>query len=306
MRASNPSAQTVAEEDLLQEIRALSTYVAPEMILRRQLRLAELQNAQFGALAEDLSTRLDAAFSKMSQTLADGAASAFTPLRDEIAAMSARVGEANAGVAESAGATFGNLWQDGVGRHLDSFGAQMGALLAALDSHAAQIRRGRNRLWRRDRTRRRPADRNRRARMAALMEQSQDRMAATLAAFETKIAGLPAAFAATSEQGARDMGAACARRSRTPIRRRRDSSRANAEKTVGAHRGRRRRPGLGRFGLDAGGPDSRTQMAEGARIVSASGEEAAARLTRMVEAFASAVSRLATRLDQTETGARRP
>jgi len=45
-------AQTLAEEDLLREIRALSTYVAPEMILRRQLRLAESQNAQFGALLQ--------------------------------------------------------------------------------------------------------------------------------------------------------------------------------------------------------------------------------------------------------------
>ena len=54
-------------------------------------------NAQFGALAANLSARLDAAFSKMSQTLSDGAASAFTPLRDELAAMSARVGRPTQG-----------------------------------------------------------------------------------------------------------------------------------------------------------------------------------------------------------------
>ncbi|WP_296709044.1 hypothetical protein [Rhodoblastus sp.] len=293
------SAQTVAEEDLLQEIRALSTYVAPEMILRRQLRLAEAQNAQFGALAENLSARLDAAFSKMSETLADGAASAFTPLRDEIAAMSARVGEANAGVAESAGATFGNLWQDGIGRHLDSFGAQMGALLAALDSmprkfaevetgFGGEIGRGADQLTQSA------------GRMAALMEQSQDRMAATLAAFETKIAGLPATFAATSEQGARDLGAALRQTLENANQAAEDSSRANAEKMSARIENVAAALASAASALTQAGADSRTQMAEGAKLVSASGEESAARLTRMVEAFASAVSRLATRLDQTE------
>jgi hypothetical protein len=292
-------AQTLAEEDLLREIRALSTYVAPEMILRRQLRLAESQNAQFGALAENLSSRLDAAFSKMSQTLSDGAASAFTPLRDEIAAMSARVGEANAGVAESAGATFGALWQDGIGRHLESFGTQMGALLGALDAmprkfaevergFGGEIGRGADELTQSA------------GRMATLMEQSQDRMAATLAAFELKIADLPAAFAATSQQGARDMSAALRQTLENVHQSAEESSRVHAETMSARIDSVANALASAASALTKAGADSRAQMTEGAKIVSASGEESAARLTRMVEAFAAAVGRLSTRLDQTE------
>ncbi|WP_374544855.1 hypothetical protein [Rhodoblastus sp.] len=268
------AAQTVAEEDLLREIRALSLYVAPEMILRRQLRLAEAQSARYDTLADVLTARLDAAFVKMSDTLAEGAAKAFAPLRDEIAGLSARANEANASVAESAGAAFGSLWRDGIGRHLESFSGEIGRGADDLTQSAA--------------------------RMAAQMEQSQDRMAATLAAFETKIAGLPAAFAATSEQNARDAGAALRRTLDDAHKAAEESSQVQAEKMSARIEGVAAALAAAAGALTQAGVESRAQMAEGAKAVSASGEEAAARLTRMVEAFANAVSRLSTRLDQTE------
>jgi hypothetical protein len=297
------AAQTRVEEDLLHEIRALSIYVAPEMILRRQLRLAETQNERFGALAENFSARLDAAFAKMSENvaakIADSAGAAFTPLRDEIAVMSARIGQTNESVADSAGAAFGNIWQDGVARHLDAFGAQMSAMLAALDSmprkfgevesgFGGAVGRGAEEL-------------NQSAgRMAAMMEQSQDRMAATLAAFELKIAGLPSAFASASEQSARDASAALRQTLDSANQAAEEASRANAEKMSSRIDGVAAALAAAASALTQAGADSRAQMAEGAQMVSASGEAAAMRLTRMVEAFASAVSRLSARLDQTE------
>jgi hypothetical protein len=268
------AAQTVAEDDLLREIRALSTYVAPEMILRRQLRLAETQGARFDAFAETLAARLDAALTKMSSALAEGAAGAFAPLRDEIAALNARVGETNASVAESAGAAFGDLWRDGIGQRLDSFGAEVGRGAGELTDSAG--------------------------RMAAMMEQSQSHMAATLAAFEAKIGSIPAAFAATSEQGARDMSAALRQTLDSAQQAAEQASRANAETIAARMEGVVAALAASAASLSQAGAESRAQMAEGAKAVAASGEEAAARLTRMVEAFAAAVSRLATRLDQTE------
>ena len=46
-----------------------------------------------------------------------------------------------------------------------------------------------------------------------------------------------------------------------------------------------KRVGLGRLCPDQSRPDSRAEMAQGAENVPASGEESAARLTRMIDAF---------------------
>ncbi|MCI4678722.1 hypothetical protein K9U33_08670 [Rhodoblastus acidophilus] len=214
-------AQTQAEDALLHEIRALSTYVAPEMILRRQLRLMEAQNARFGGLFEALDV------------------------------LPRRIGDVQSGL-----------------------GNEIGRGAEELNQSAA--------------------------RMAALMEQSQDRMAATLAAFELKIANLPSAFAATAEQGARDMSAALRQTLDGAALAADEAGRAGAEKMTARIEGVAAALAAAAAALTQAGVESRAQMAEGAKAVSASGEEAAARLTRMVDAFASAVGRLSERLGQTE------
>ena len=138
-------AQTLAEEDLLREIRALSTYVAPEMILRRQLRLAKSQNAQFGALAENLSSRTRRRFL---ENVADAVGRRGLGLhaaarRDRSHERTRRRSQRRGG-----GERRRDLRRLVAGRDRPAsgvFGTQMGALLGALDSMPrkfAEVERG--------------------------------------------------------------------------------------------------------------------------------------------------------------------
>ena len=215
------AAQTGAEDALLHEIRGLSTYVAPEMILRRQLRLMETQNTRFAGLFETLDL------------------------------LPRRIGDVQSGLG------------DEIGR-----GAEV------LNESAA--------------------------RMAKQMEDSQERMTAILAVFEMKLANLPASVAAATEQGARDMNAALRQTLDGAAQAAEETSRLHGEKMSARIESVAAALAAAASALTTASAESRAQMAEGAQAVSASGEEAAARLSRMIDAFASAVSRLSARLDQTD------
>ena len=273
--------QAGAEDFLLEELRALSTYVAPEMLLRRQLRLAE-------ALPHTIAASVGAS---VAQT--------FAPIRDEIAAMSARVGQANANVAESAGAAFGSMMQDGIGRHLEVFGAQLGATLASLEAlpekfrdaesgFGGQIGRGADEL---------SASAQR---MVAALEQGQAGLAATLAGFEQKIAGIPTSLAAASQQSSQDISAAMrqtldgvAQSAAEAHRASTDTISTRVEEMSGAL------TAVAAL-LTQAGQNSGAQMAEGAQKFSKSAEHTATRLSQTIDGFTLAVNRLTARLDQTE------
>ena len=107
---------------LLEEMRGLSTYVAPEMLLRRQLRLAE-------ALPQTLAATIGASVAEV-----------LGPVRDELAAMSARIGRSSGKCGGGRGAAFGSLMQDGIGRHLELFRRPPRRRAAALDALPEKFR----------------------------------------------------------------------------------------------------------------------------------------------------------------------
>ncbi len=273
--------QAGAEDFLLEELRALSTYVAPEMLLRRQLRLAE-------ALPQTIAASVGASV-----------AETFAPIRDEIAAMSARIGQANTNVAESAGAAFGSMMQDRIGRHLETFGAQLGATLASLEAlpgkfHDAeagfggQIGRGADELSASVQ------------RMVAALAQGQDGMATTLAGFEQKIAGIPAALAAASQQSSQDMSAAMRQTLDAAAHTAAEANRASAHTFSARVEEMSATIAAVAASLSQAGQSSGAHMAEGAQKFSQSAENAAARLSQTIDGFTLAVNRLTGRLDQTE------
>ncbi len=295
--------QAQAEEEFLAEIRALSTYVAPEMLLRRHLRLAETQKEQFGELAESLAARFDAALTALPCALAEnvGAATAeaFAPLRDDIAAMSARVGEANKQTAESAGEVFGALWREGAGGHLEKFGVQMSSVLAALEGVSGKIRsaesdfggeigRGAEELTASSR------------RMIAAIEQGQANLAGSLAAFDQKIAALPATYAAIAAQSTQDMGASMRQVLDGVAQRAEEAGRAGADTLAARTAEMSAALATAAATMNRAGADSQAQMADGARKISEATEQSGARLTQILDSFAAAVNRLTSRLDQTE------
>ncbi len=315
------ASQVHAEERLLGEMRALSTYVAPEMLLRRQLRLAEAQRGQFSDLAatlaetlsETLGKRVDAALGgslaalpeAIARSVGASVAEAFAPIRQEISSMSSRIGEANASVTETAGAAFGALWQEGIGQPLQAFGAQLATALAALDGLPRKFRDAEAGFG---------GEIGRSAgelaasaqRMSAALEQGQSSLAATLEAFEEKVGAIPARLAAATEQSSQEMGASMGAALRKTLdgatAAASEASRAGGE-VMSARMAEISESLAGVAALlKQAGEASHAQMAEGARMLSQSGETSAAQLSSTVNAFGAAVQRLSSRLDDVERG----
>ncbi len=300
------STQVHAEEFLLAEIRALSTYVAPEMLLRRQLRVAERQNAQFANMAEILGHRVDAALGgslealpqAIAQSVSSSVTAAFSPIRDEISAVNARIGEANASVAESAGAAFGNLWRDGIGQNLQAFGAQLATALAALDQLPGKYEAGFG-----GEIGRSAGELNASAqRMSQALAQGQASLATTLAAFEQKVGAIPVNLAAATEQSSQDMSASLRKTLDGAAAAANEASRAGGE--IMSARMAEISEALATVAatVTQAGHASHAHMAEGAKMLSESSETSAARLSSTIGSFSLAVERLSSRLDAVERG----
>ena len=305
--------QVHAEEGLLAEIRALSTYVAPEMLLRRQVRLAEAQSSQFSDLAttlsEALGRRVDAALGGSLQALpqaiagsvGSSVAEAFAPIRAEMSAANARIDEANGKVAESAGAAFGALWQDGIGQPLQAFGAQLANALAALDALPGKFRdaeAGFGSVIGHSAGELAASAQ----RMNSAVEHGQSSLAATLAAFEEKVGAIPANLSAATQQSTQAMNESLRKTLDGAAASATEVSRASGE--IMSARMAEMSATLTAVAdlLNQSGQNSHAQMAEGARRLSESSEVSAARLSATIDTFSHAVSRLATRLDVVERG----
>jgi hypothetical protein len=279
------------------------------MLLRRQLRAAERPDVHLARLAEILGPRVDAALGgslqALPQAIAQSVTAAFSPIRDEISAVNARLGEANASVAESAGAAFGALWRDGIGQNLQAFGAQLATALAALDhlpgkfrdaeaGFGGEIGRGAGEL-------------NASAqRMSEALAQGQASLAATLAAFEEKVGAIPGRLSAASEQSSQEFGANLGAALRQTL----DGAAAAAQEAsrtggeiLSARMGEMSQALTAVAALLAqAGQTSHERMTEGAKLLSESSETSAARLSATIGSFSLAVNRLASRLDEVERG----
>ena len=278
------STQTSAEEALVGQIRGLSTYLAPEMVLRRHLHMSEIQG------------------DTIAKSVGAAVAEALAPLRDELSAMNAQIGQTNRSAAAGAGETVGALWKDGVGQHLDAFGSQMAKALAALEILPEKVQAtGSGFSGQIDSTSARLADSA--LRMSAAFEQGQASMAATLAAFEAKIGSIPASLAAATQNSSQEIGASV-RKSLDDVA---QASQAGADVMTArlgeiAHSLSHAAAGL-REASDSSGEQlraSRSQLAEGAaegaKIIAESAESAGARLSQTIDAFSLAVLGLTSRL----------
>ena len=303
------ASQVHAEGRLLTEIRALSTYVAPEMLLRRQLRLAEAQNAQFVDISSILGRRVDPALGEglaalpqaIAQSVGSSVTAAFAPIREEISVMNARIGEANASVAETAGAAFGNLWQDGIGRQLQEFGARLGAALASLDQLPVKFRDAEAGFG--GEIGRSAGELSASAqRMSSALEQGQSSLAATLAAFEEKVGAIPMKLAAATEQSSHDMSAALRRTLDGAATAATETSRAGSELVSARMAEIAETLAKVAATLSQAGQASHAHMAEGAKLISETSESSAGRLSSTIDAFSLAVARLSARLDEVERG----
>ncbi|MGO9390679.1 hypothetical protein [Rhodoblastus sp.] len=303
------STQVHAEEHLLAEIRALSIYVAPEMLLRRQLRVAERQSAQFANMAEMLGHRVDAALGgslealpqAIAQSVSSSVTAAFSPIREEISAVNSRIGEANASVAESAGAAFGNLWREGIGQNLQAFGAQLATALAALDQLPGKFRDAEAGFG--GEIGRSAGELNASAqRMSSALAEGQASLAATLAAFEEKVGSIPARLAAATEQSSQDIGASLRRTLDGAASAATEASRNGGEIISARMAEISAALTAAAATLTQAGQASHAHMAEGAKMLSESSEASAARLSSTVGSFGLAVNRLASRLDEVERG----
>ena len=281
--------QVAVEEALIHEIRGLSSYVAPEMLLRRQLRLTESQQ--------------DAIAGSVGAAVAD----ALAPLRAELSAMSAQIGRTNSTLVEGAGEMFGTVWKDGIGLHIEAFGDQMTKALSALEILPEKVRATESGFGAEiNRTAEKLADSA--LRMSAAFEQGQASMAATLARFDAKIGAIPETLAAASETASQNVGASVRKALDDVAATSAEASRAGAE-TMAARVGDIARSlALAAASLKEASESSgeqmrasRTQLAEGAaesaKLISDSAASAGATLSRTVEAFALAVHRLTSKLD---------
>ena len=306
------ASQVHAEQSLLEEIRALSTYVAPEMLLRRQVRLAEAQRDQFSGLVAtlsdrlgrradvDLSGNLDALPQAIANSVAASVANSIAPVHAEISALIARIGEANGEAAESS-AAFGALVQDGIGQPLQAFGAQMANALAALDALPGKFRdaeAGIGGMVGQSAGELAEAA----ARMNSALERGQSSLAATLAAFEEKVGAIPSSLSAATHHSSQAMQAALRETLDGAAASANEASRASGE--ILSARMAEISESLTAVAalLHNAGQASHAQMSEGAKLLSESSENSAARLSATIDSFSLAVSRLSARFDQVERG----
>jgi len=207
--------QDKAVEDLVAEIRTLSTYFSPEMVLRKQLRAVEEQHQQFQTfgtqLAVTIGREIDKAMASrlndlpqaIANTVAPAVAKELAPVREDLVAIGHQIGQAGGALAHGAGDVFTRVWQDGVGSHIARFGEQMAKTIAALEALPNKVQQTETNLG---------AEIERAAthlsetatRLSATFEQGQQSVTAALENFNNRVASIPEIV----EQASRESAAA--------------------------------------------------------------------------------------------------
>jgi hypothetical protein len=204
-------------ERLVAEIRQLSTYVSPEIVLRNQLKAIEAQHQQFQTFGTDLAvaignqielalkTRLDALPQAVAENVGRAVGGVIAPVRDDLLMIGSQIGQAGGALADGAGDVFSRVWQEGVGSHMAMFGEQMAKTIASLESLPDKVRQTETGLGGEiGRAAEKLAETA--SRLSATFDQQQLSITTTLEGFSERVSGIPAIIEQASLESAATVG----------------------------------------------------------------------------------------------------
>jgi len=314
-------AQDRAVEGLVHEVRQLSSYVAPEMLLQKQLKAIEEQRQQFQTFGNDLAVAigtqiemaLKARFERLPEAVAEmvgpAVATAFEPVRDDLHRIGDQIKQAGGNIADGAGDVFSKVWQDGIGKHMGLFGAQMEKTIAALESLPEKVKQTETGLG--GEIGRVTEKLNETAmRLSATFEEGQRSMITTISGFNERIATIPEIVEKASREAAGTVGRSVqsslenlstitakagqssAEQFGTEVAKIATSLAASAEslRAAGDHSAE---------GLKSARDDLAMGVRDGIKLIADTTQDASAKLSETVAALASVVDGLSSRLDQT-------
>lgn len=313
--------QEHAVQDLNAEIRLLSTYVAPEMVLRQQLLSTNRQELLFQTFGNDLAVaigqrieaalraREDALPSAIADSVGVALAQAIAPVSKELSEIGIQIGKAGGEITGGAGDIFSKAWKEGVGGHLELFGEQMSKTIAALESLPGKVRATETGFGGEiDRTTRQLAETT--MNLTGSLERTQATMAASIAAFSDKISSIPSVIESASRESATAIGAAIERTLADSSRTAAEASRVGADQLavrVGEIAGaltessnRLREAGdHSAAGLKAARDELETGVRDGIKTIADTTETASAQLSETVSSLAEVVNGLTACLSRT-------
>jgi hypothetical protein len=313
--------QDKAVEHLISEIRHLSAYVSPEMLLRNQLKAIEAQHQQFQTFGSDLAvaignqielslkSRLDALPQAVADSIGPAVAGAIAPVRDDLLAIGSQIGKAGGALADGAGDVFSRVWQDGIGNHMVMFGEQMTRTIASLESLPEKVRQTETGLG--GEIGRAAAKLSETAtRLSATFDQGQRSVTMALESFNDKVAGIPDIIEKASRDSAEKVGRSVEASLEGISNVTAKAGQATAEQLAAAvsqistalatsAEGLRAAGDHSANGLKSARDDLAAGVRDGIKIITETAGDASAKLSETVAALASVVNGLATRLDRT-------
>ncbi len=313
--------QDKAVERLVSEIRHLSTYVSPEMVLRNQLKAVEAQHQQFQTFGSDLAiaignqielalkSRLDALPQAIADLVAPAVANAIAPVREDLLAIGTQISQAGGSLANGAGDVFSRVWQDGIGNHMALFGEQMAKTIASLESLPDKVRQTETGLGGEIG---RAAERlsETATRLSDTFEQGQRSVTAALENFNERVAGIPAIV----EQASRELASAVGRSVESSL-----EGLATVTSRAGHASAEQLATEVGKIaaslatsaeslraagdhsaeGLRSARDDLAMGVRDGIKVISDTAQDASAKLSETVTSLGAVVSGLSARLEQT-------
>ena len=137
-------AQDRAVARLVAAIRRLSTYVSPEILLLKQLRIQNAQHEQFQTFGTDLAVAIGRQIENtlngiqglpeaVAGSVGAKVSAAINPVCEELRDIGRQIGQAGGQIATGAGDVFTQVWKNGLETHMNAFGDKMGAVISAME-----------------------------------------------------------------------------------------------------------------------------------------------------------------------------
>jgi hypothetical protein len=315
--------QEYAVQALNAELRLLSNYVAPEMVLRQQLLSTHRQEQLFQTFGNDLAvaigqqieaalrSREDALPTAIAESVGVAVAQAIAPISTELSEIGVQIGKAGGEITGGAGDIFSKAWKEGVGGHLELFGEQMSKTISALESLPEKVRATEAGFGGEiDRTTRQLAETT--MSLTGSLDRTQAMMAATVAAFSDKISSIPSVIESASRESATAIGSAIEKTLADSSRTAAEASRVGADQLairVGEIAGaltessnRLREAGdHSAAGLKAARDELKMGVKDGIKTIADTAENASVQLSKTVSGLADVVNGLTACLSRTAT-----
>jgi methyl-accepting chemotaxis protein len=206
------SAQDKLVERLVSEIRQLSTYVAPEAVLKDLLRASVEQSEQFKTFGNDLAvaighqiqvalkSQFEALPGEVGNSVGRAVMEGMAPLKEEMSTIAAQIGRTGGDLAHGAGDAFNRVFSEGFGGQMSKFGEMMDRTIGALEGLPEKVRQTENGLGGEiGKAAERLAETA--LRMNSSMDRQQQVMAETMQALTQRLSAIPETVE-TASQGA--------------------------------------------------------------------------------------------------------